>query len=75
MTVQEIHQVESPRTAPSAEPLPDHEQIALLAYTLWQQRGAPEGSPEQDWFRAERELLARPEAGDATALLNLRASA
>jgi hypothetical protein len=32
------------------------EQIASLAYQLWQQRGCPEGSPEEDWFRAEQEL-------------------
>jgi hypothetical protein len=33
-----------------------HEQIAALAYTLWQERGCPEGSAEEDWFRAEKEL-------------------
>ena len=27
--------------------------IANLAYALWQQRGCPEGSPEQDWSEAE----------------------
>lgn len=27
--------------------------IELLAYTLWQQRGCPEGSPEQDWLEAK----------------------
>jgi hypothetical protein len=27
--------------------------IANVAYALWQQRGCPEGSPEQDWFEAE----------------------
>ena len=35
---------------------PTHEQIAVLAYDLWQQRGCPEGCPEEDWFRAEQEL-------------------
>jgi hypothetical protein len=30
--------------------------IANLAYRLWQERGSPIGSPEQDWLRAE-ELL------------------
>jgi hypothetical protein len=35
-----------------------HEQIAALAYALWQERGCPEGSPEEDWFRAEAELKA-----------------
>jgi hypothetical protein len=43
------------------EPLdsrPLHEQIAALAYALWQERGSPEGSPEVDWLRAEEELKA-----------------
>ena len=35
-----------------------HEQIAALAPALWQERGCPEGSPEEDWFRAEKELRA-----------------
>ena len=33
-----------------------HEQVALLAYRLWQERGCPDGSPEIDWFQAEEEL-------------------
>jgi hypothetical protein len=38
---------------------PGHEHIALLAYALWQERGCPEGSSEEDWFLAERELAGR----------------
>lgn len=30
--------------------------IANLAYELWQQRGCPVGSPEDDWNRAEQIL-------------------
>jgi hypothetical protein len=30
--------------------------IAELAYELWEARGSPEGSPEQDWFEAERRI-------------------
>jgi hypothetical protein len=30
--------------------------IAKLAYALWQQRGCPQGSPEFDWLEAERTL-------------------
>ena len=30
--------------------------IAMLAYTLWENRGCPEGSPEKDWFEAERKI-------------------
>jgi hypothetical protein len=33
--------------------------IAALAYRLWQERGCPIGSPEEDWLRAE-ELLTAP---------------
>ena len=32
--------------------------VARLAYALWEQRGCPEGSSEEDWFRAEQELWA-----------------
>jgi hypothetical protein len=32
------------------------EDIAKLAYVLWQQRGCPYGSPEFDWFEAEHKL-------------------
>ena len=38
-----------------------HEDIAALAHTLWQARGCPEGSPEEDWFHAAHELRARGE--------------
>lgn len=34
----------------------DSEEVARLAYTRWQARGCPDGSPEEDWFLAEREL-------------------
>jgi len=36
---------------------PTHDQIATLAQTLWQLRGSPDGSPEEDWFAAENQLL------------------
>jgi len=35
---------------------PGTEQIASLAHTLWEARGCPEGSPDQDWYEAERRL-------------------
>lgn len=38
----------------------DREEIARLAYGYWLAReGRAEGSPEEDWFRAERELRNR----------------
>lgn len=46
----EQHEVSDQRVAPSA-----HE-IAQRAHELWVQRGRPEGSSDQDWFEAEREL-------------------
>jgi hypothetical protein len=39
-----------------------HEDIAALAHTLWQARGCPEGSSEEDWYQAAHELRARGEA-------------
>ena len=35
---------------------PSREAIARLAEKYWAERGWPEGSPEQDWLRAEQEL-------------------
>ena len=36
-----------------------HKEIAALAYALWQAKGCPEGSAEEDWFQAAKELRAR----------------
>jgi hypothetical protein len=44
----------------------DHEAIARLAYSYWEARGCPIGSPEEDWYRAENELR-RPIAATAAA--------
>ena len=33
--------------------------IAARAYELWQERGCPNGSDQEDWFRAEQELKGR----------------
>jgi Protein of unknown function (DUF2934) len=35
---------------------PEHRSIGELAYHLWQARGCPEGSAEQDWLDAEKQL-------------------
>jgi Protein of unknown function (DUF2934) len=35
------------------------DEIAILAYQLWQARGCPYGSPEEDWLHAESDLRAR----------------
>jgi len=34
-------------------------EIRARAYELYEERGYTEGRPEDDWFRAEREVLAR----------------
>ena len=39
--------------------MPQHNQIAALAYQLWLDRGCPHGSPEDDWHRAEAKLRTR----------------
>jgi hypothetical protein len=36
-----------------------HNEIAALAFELWQARGCPDGSSEEDWFRAAAELRSR----------------
>ena len=38
-----------------------HADIAALAYELWQARGCPEGSSEDDWFHAAEQLRSRAE--------------
>ncbi len=63
MSAHATQQVETPEVpAQSSAALPTHEDIASLAYALWQERGCPEGSSEEDWFRAEKELSTRLEA-------------
>lgn len=58
MEDQTTERATSPETsAPSVETGSTQEQVASLAYALWQQRGCPEGSAEEDWLRAEQELM------------------
>ncbi len=45
----------------SLTPLNDTEEIAKLAYALWEARGGQGGSPEEDWLRAEEEHRRRRE--------------
>jgi hypothetical protein len=47
----------------TSEP-PNQEQIAALAYGFWQARGCPDGTPEEDWFRAEREIVGSKRADE-----------
>jgi hypothetical protein len=36
---------------------PNHEEIAHLARQYWAERGWKDGQAEQDWLRAEQELM------------------
>lgn len=36
----------------------EHARIAVRAHQLWQARGCPEGSSDEDWLRASDELRA-----------------
>jgi hypothetical protein len=39
--------------------VPADEEIARLAYSLWEARGGVDGSAEEDWLAAEAELRQR----------------
>jgi hypothetical protein len=41
----------------------EHEAIVALAHRYWQERGCPEGSAEEDWFRAEQDIHDKNQAG------------
>jgi len=45
--------------------LANQDEVASLAYAYWQERGCPEGSPEEDWFRAEADLRRQVQAAAA----------
>jgi len=38
----------------------DTRQIAAIAYQFWLDRGCPDGSPDEDWFKAELEFPGKP---------------
>ncbi len=65
---------QSARTSPASEPsaaahdreisvrrspVSLEEQIAVLAYSYWEARGRQDGNSQEDWFRAEQEILSR----------------
>lgn len=54
---EQTHLKREPAHANGAHMVPfGHADIAALAYTLWQARGCPEGSADEDWFRAAQQL-------------------
>jgi Protein of unknown function (DUF2934) len=52
-----------------APPAPSHEEISHLAYSYWEEGGRQHGSQQEDWFRAERELLRRRPSSEVSYLL------
>ncbi len=50
------------RGGTSLGPPPTHEQIAVRAHQLWEDRGRPAGTDREDWFEAERQLRSLAEA-------------
>jgi hypothetical protein len=58
-----------PRPTAVAPSRPSHEEIARLAYTCWEARGRQHGTDQEDWFRAERELLSRRSLAEPSYLL------
>ena len=38
-----------------------HNEVASLAHKYWEERGRSIGTPDEDWFRAERALKERGE--------------
>jgi hypothetical protein len=61
MAKQTLRQAPEPRA--SSENHVMHEDIAALAYAPWQEKGSPENTQEDDWLRAEQELIAKREVG------------
>jgi len=45
---------------------PSYDQIAQKAHELWEKRGCPDGSADQDWADAEQELRAAMVSKKAT---------
>jgi Protein of unknown function (DUF2934) len=56
---EDAHQHTQAATSGHGIPTFGHDDIAALAYELWQARGCPHGSAEEDWFRAAEELRSR----------------
>ena len=58
-----MHKRATKKTIEAAVPTPEPvraistEEISRRAYSFWEARGYQVGTPEEDWFRAERELL------------------
>jgi len=54
----EVHQDFTIKRSPAVF---EHEDVAVVAHGLWEARGRPDGSAEEDWFHAAQELQGRPQ--------------
>ena len=58
-TISEVTAVAESRKYPPPIPINVEEEIRRRAYELYEQRGGAPGHERDDWFLAEREVLAR----------------
>jgi hypothetical protein len=56
---QPLRSADRPVSVPAVS-VPANEEIAKLAYSLWEARGGAGGSAEEDWLTAEAELRQLP---------------
>ena len=47
--------VQAEKEAPRQRP--NEEEVAILAYAIWEEGGRRDGTADEDWFRAEEILL------------------
>ncbi len=55
-TVKSPAKPKASKPAANKSAAPTQQEISQLAERYWMERGRPEGTPEMDWSRAEREL-------------------
>ena len=55
-SVQREPTIETDTSTSQTTASPTPQDLASLAYALWEQRGCPFGSPEADWLEAEKQL-------------------
>lgn len=56
------HSAQSHQGTANGHYVAKHEDVAILAHGLWEARGRPDGSPNEDWFHAAHQLQVRREA-------------
>jgi hypothetical protein len=47
---------ERPGIAPGSYSSPGQDEIAVVAYRFWKERGSPFGSPDEDWLQAQLQI-------------------